>query len=154
MVGIGASRVELTEEHKIFHASTIYFRAGKSQARRNASIGPGAAYHDTASGDQHISSPRRINREGAIISNHDGLSTPTPNRHVERPLSVDNYFFQRIPLSHEEFPVAATPPYSPSLTRSSSPTLSSTAEIIEDFPSPFQGEYLDYLDADLRTQRR
>jgi len=44
--GIGARRVEVTEEHRVFHASTTYFRAGKvpPSTRRTASIGPGVSY--------------------------------------------------------------------------------------------------------------
>ncbi|KAG6841423.1 hypothetical protein C0991_011317 [Blastosporella zonata] len=43
--GIGARRTDITEEHTLFHAETVFFRAGKVPTRRNASIGPGAAYH-------------------------------------------------------------------------------------------------------------
>ncbi|PPQ87441.1 hypothetical protein CVT25_008177 [Psilocybe cyanescens] len=44
--GIGARRIDVTEEHRVFRATTTYFNAGKSQptTRRTASIGPGILY--------------------------------------------------------------------------------------------------------------
>lgn len=44
--GIGARRIDVTEEHCVFHAFTTYFNAGKTHsARRTASIGPGVSYY-------------------------------------------------------------------------------------------------------------
>jgi len=45
--GLGARRLEVHEEHRIFHASTLYFCASNSHARRTASIGPGIYYSKT-----------------------------------------------------------------------------------------------------------
>ncbi|CAA7260536.1 unnamed protein product [Cyclocybe aegerita] len=47
--GVGARRIEVTEEHHAFHATTTYFNAGKTAnpARRTASIGPGVSYAHT-----------------------------------------------------------------------------------------------------------
>ncbi|EAU91611.1 cyclin binding protein [Coprinopsis cinerea okayama7 len=41
--GTGARRIEVSEEHRAFHASTVFFRASKSahSTRRTASVGPG-----------------------------------------------------------------------------------------------------------------
>jgi arrestin-related trafficking adapter 3/6 len=44
--GIGARRIDITEEHCVFHAFTNYFNAGKTYpSRRTASIGPGVSYY-------------------------------------------------------------------------------------------------------------
>ncbi|KAF8806558.1 hypothetical protein BYT27DRAFT_7191111 [Phlegmacium glaucopus] len=45
--GFGARRIEVNEQHRVFHASTLYFRASKYHARRTASIGPGIYYSKT-----------------------------------------------------------------------------------------------------------
>ncbi|GLB37733.1 putative cyclin binding protein [Lyophyllum shimeji] len=150
--GIGARRTEVTEEHKLFHAETVYFRAGKVQTRRNSSIGPGAAayYHGGGyeSDDQHTPSYTPRDQHEA------GLREPTPlydtgvARRSARRLSADSSFFQRVPLSHEEYSVPPTPPYSP-LSPSSSlsgdlPHLSS-AQTLEDFRNS--------LNAGLRSAR-
>ncbi|KAJ3505975.1 hypothetical protein NLJ89_g7130 [Agrocybe chaxingu] len=47
--GVGARRIEVTEEHHAFHATTTYFNAGKTAnpGRRTASIGPGVSYAHT-----------------------------------------------------------------------------------------------------------
>lgn len=43
-VGIGARRIDVTEEHRVFYASTTFFNASKAHpTRRTASIGPGVA---------------------------------------------------------------------------------------------------------------
>ncbi|KAF9553024.1 hypothetical protein CPC08DRAFT_698073 [Agrocybe pediades] len=43
--GIGARRIDVTETHNVFNATTTYFRAGKAKDfRRAASIGPGVSY--------------------------------------------------------------------------------------------------------------
>lgn len=58
-----------------------------------------------------------------------GLST--------RRLSADSSFFQRVPLSHEEFPLPPTPPYSPFDTHPPSPSNErppiKSAQTLEDF---------------------
>ncbi|KAF5321136.1 hypothetical protein D9619_001689 [Psilocybe cf. subviscida] len=42
--GIGARRIDVTEEHRVFYASTTFFNASKAHpTRRTASIGPGVA---------------------------------------------------------------------------------------------------------------
>ncbi|KAF8967977.1 hypothetical protein BDZ97DRAFT_1755710 [Flammula alnicola] len=42
--GIGARRIDITEDHRVFHASTVYFNGSKTPSRRTASIGPGVSY--------------------------------------------------------------------------------------------------------------
>lgn len=42
LIGVGARRIEVTEQHKAFSASTVLFQAGSmSSNRRTASVGPG-----------------------------------------------------------------------------------------------------------------
>ncbi|KAF8962652.1 hypothetical protein BDZ97DRAFT_1905243 [Flammula alnicola] len=36
--GIGARRIDITEDHRVFHASTVYFNGSKTPSRRTASI--------------------------------------------------------------------------------------------------------------------
>ncbi|KAG5727101.1 Arrestin-related trafficking adapter 3 [Termitomyces sp. T112] len=122
--GFGAHRVDINEEHTLFHAETVYFRAGKTPTRRHASIGPGAAYDkqvevDYDSDDLHaLSHTSRSHQE----LRNNLLPSPERNgpRQSSRRLSVDSSYFQRVPLSHGfKFPVSLTPPYTPSLTPSS-----------------------------------
>ena len=147
VLGIGARRIEITEEHKIFHASTVYFRAGNTPTRRHASIGPGAADHTSS---EHESYQR--NFEETVALDRDVL--PPRNRQAERRLSADNSFFQRMPLSYEEFSVAPTPPRSPSVTQSSSPQLPLSPDSMEPYQLQSLGEISDHFDSDLRTRSR
>ena len=68
-LGIGARRIEITEEHRVFRASTLYFRAGKSHSRRTASIGPGVYYNET-------NSHRYYNETDNLRYNDDYVSYP------------------------------------------------------------------------------
>ncbi|KAG6920198.1 hypothetical protein DXG01_004967 [Tephrocybe rancida] len=109
--GIGARRIDITEEHTLFHAETVYFRAGKALARRNASIGPGAAFHPVeAEYDSEELPPtnRQLLINGDPVSLFDG-GVPRLN---SRRLSADSSVFQRSPVSQEEFPTVPIPPYS------------------------------------------
>ncbi|KAG5647089.1 hypothetical protein DXG03_001459 [Asterophora parasitica] len=134
--GVGARRTDITEEHKLFHAETVYFCAGELQTRRNSSIGPGAAYDHGEAGyeseDQPTPSSTPQNYEEATFGESQVLpETAIPSRR----LSADSSYFQRVPVSHEEFSVLPTPPYSPfsqpSSPSSERPTLSS-AQTLED----------------------
>ncbi|KAF8070739.1 hypothetical protein FPV67DRAFT_1041012 [Lyophyllum atratum] len=139
--GIGARRTEITEEHKLFHSETVYFRAGKVQTRRNSSVGPGvAAYgHGEAgyeSDDLHIPSYTPRNDQEVAYAEPRALYNTGSLRRNPRRLSADSSFFQRVPLSHEEFPAPPTPPYSP-FSHPSSPTSErqslSSAQTLEEF---------------------
>ena len=113
VTGAGARRLEVTEEHEIFSATMVYFRAGKtrmSTARRTASVGPGLAFdHD------------EIEEEAVSNEEHDhpvplpGSSTNTWQRDSRRRVSMDYHFFH-----HNSFNDIPTPPYSPPNTRPSS----------------------------------
>lgn len=145
VLGIGARRVDVIEEHEVFRASTVYFRAGSSEARRNASIGPGAHYFDSGI-NQQISSSHQINLEENM--GHGLPSTRGRHPGRRRQLSADNLFFQRSPLSQEEFPIAATPPYSPPVTQPSSPILPPSTEVTENHLLQPLAEIPDYFDPD------
>jgi hypothetical protein len=139
--GIGARRIEVTEQHRVFHASTVYFCAGKTQARRTASIGPGVTLsneefeeHDwddplsyTPRGNEEVI-PADVHDNGGTSWTAQGLltlptnypyrpnrsPTPPPVQRNQRRVSVDSSNYQRLPLSHhEEYDAAPIPPYSP-----------------------------------------
>ena len=116
--------MEISEEYKAFHVSTVYFRAGQVRARRVASIGPGATYSNTEAShddweDRPLASPSRHSQE-TTTSTHLAHGIISMGGRQRR-LSVDNFFFQRTPLSYEELSIVPTPPYSPSATQHSSP---------------------------------
>lgn len=73
--GIGARRVDVNEEHRVFHTSMLYFRASKSHARRTASIGPGIHYDNTNYDDDWDDSSRA--HEAPI---HTTASAASPSR--------------------------------------------------------------------------
>ena len=101
--GIGARRLEITEEHRVYHASTLFFLATKSHTRRAASIGPGISYNRMdIDDDWDVSSHTPIHNSPSTASTSNTsnelntvrqLSTPTPSRSQSRSRS----FFQRIP---------------------------------------------------------
>ena len=94
--GVGPRRIEISEEHRVFHASTVFFRASKSHARRTASIGPGISYNSTDIDDDWDVAPNHNTPSTASTSNTNNpvsrISTPTPP-----PRSRSRSFFQRIP---------------------------------------------------------
>ncbi|TRM69068.1 hypothetical protein BD626DRAFT_391817 [Schizophyllum amplum] len=140
--GVGARRVEVSETHKVFSATTVYFRASAEGARRGVSVGPGINLND----DDHerdlewrrgrnaarTRSPSPIReREGDIdlrpissrASSDSSTSLPSPSTpitRIARGQSVDAANFTRTPHSHhqDEFAPPYTPPYTPKTTRS------------------------------------
>ncbi|KAL5504710.1 hypothetical protein ACEPAH_7373 [Sanghuangporus vaninii] len=105
--GAGARKLEVTEEHDIFSATTVFFRAGKVQmdmGRRTASVGPGLAFDHDEIEEEAVS-----NEETSYQSHFSGSPTfPTQRRRV----SMD-YQFMRRAFSND----LPTPPYSPPNTR-------------------------------------
>ena len=87
--GIGARRIEITEEHRVYHSSTLFFRASKSHTRRTASIGPGISYNSVDFNDDwDVSSHTPIhntpstagtNNTHSELNTVPQLSTPTPS---------------------------------------------------------------------------
>lgn len=141
--GIGARRIEVTEQHRVFHASTVYFCAGKTQSRRTASIGPGVTLpneefeeHDwddplsyTPRGNEMVVPADAHDNGGTSWTAHGSQQytlpthypyrpnrspTPPPVQRNQRRVSVDSPNYQRLPVSHhEEYDAAPIPPYSP-----------------------------------------
>lgn len=118
--GVGSRRIEVSEEHKIFTASTVFFRAGEGPAiRRNASIGPGlAVHHDDDEVDERSRPPSRggaetPTREDAHPPVSRGRDMTVRDRQA-RHASFDMSNFQRDFVSHEEGQATLpTPPYTP-----------------------------------------
>ena len=120
----------MTEEHDIFNATTVFFRAGEPSTgpsgsqwhhvpnRRTASVGPGLILDIEE--DEHEHESRSSNEQG-----HDAATqhTPPPS-FLSRRLSMDHHNLQNhfvshhvgVPMSQSQSPAldAPTPPYSPS----------------------------------------
>jgi hypothetical protein len=154
--------MEVTEEHKVFQVSTVYFQARKVHTRRNASVGPGAACSDDEAGPDdwgdHHTRPPTPSADGPTMERERPVQDFTlfrPGRHYRR-LSADNSFFQRVPVSHEELSIAPTPPYSPfPISPSSpsserpptgydSPTTNHAAQTLEDFRNSLNAGLRNY----------
>lgn len=140
IIGIGARRIDITEEHRLFSASTVFFRAGGAP-RRTASIGPGVhcsnedmeaeEWQDIRS---HSSTPR-YQEDAAFLraTDFDDRSLSRPAHPASRRLSADSSVFQRDHVSQrEEFFSAPIPPYSPGITTPNS----SSSEHIMSSPGP------------------
>lgn len=121
-IGVGARRIEVTEQHKVFSASTVLFQAGSLPSnRRTASVGPGLP------GPDHDHDQVRYPREHSPISNmrHHNVpefhtrSASVDPRHFSSTTSSnfvgDNTVLQRdihSPRHRDSFHIP-TPPYSP-----------------------------------------
>ncbi|KAF8633417.1 hypothetical protein AX17_004588 [Amanita inopinata Kibby_2008] len=108
--GFGARRIEITEEHNVFHASAVYFRAKQSQVRRTTSIGPGIALGDAdpAFDDWDDYLPLHT---PPVTNGSSQPPTRPPSIHHRRE-SVDSFLLHRDPLEYHDF--ERTPPsYSP-----------------------------------------
>jgi hypothetical protein len=155
----------VSEEHKIFKASTVFFRAGSTpSSRRPASVGPGLEfYHDEEEPHEppnEYSDGIETPRNGTTSVEHNDL----PSR-ITRRSSVDSFTFQRDFISHRENNVALpTPPYTPTLgspTHSERPTLSATSSnpsvptiTPEETPAQTLEEFRNALRADLEEEQR
>ncbi|KAJ6497646.1 hypothetical protein C8R45DRAFT_1093994 [Mycena sanguinolenta] len=110
--GIGARRVDVQEDHKVFSESIVYFRAGPAP-RRTASVGPGVdPWHDD---DCPFDPPSRPE-----TPRFDDSQQPRSVRATRR-VSADSSYFH---LNHEAYEQAAPPipPYTPLPTPSPSHT--------------------------------
>ncbi|EJD08036.1 uncharacterized protein FOMMEDRAFT_131011 [Fomitiporia mediterranea MF3/22] len=108
--GAGARRLEVTEEHEIFSATTVYFRAGKTHtasARRTASVGPGLTF-DHEEIEEEVGSSEDAAHRSQLL----GMPTPPWQRDSRRRVSMDVQF-----IPHSSFNDIPTPPYSPPTTR-------------------------------------
>ncbi|KAF8178663.1 hypothetical protein K438DRAFT_1726306 [Mycena galopus ATCC 62051] len=92
--GVGARRVDVQEDHKVFSESIVYFRAGPAP-RRTASVGPGVEpWHEDDSPLEPPSRPetprlddfqprsaraaRRVSADSSYFHNHDAYEQPPP----------------------------------------------------------------------------
>lgn len=122
--GFGARRIEVTEEHTVFHVSVIYFRAGQAPARRPTSVGPGISLHDGYE-DWDESPPTPSSPD---VSQ---LLTQSPSWQPRR-VSFDAYF-RRPHMEHYDIyhrvppysPITATPPMTSRATSPASSTVHS-----------------------------
>ncbi|KAG1854182.1 hypothetical protein DFJ58DRAFT_384275 [Suillus subalutaceus] len=137
--GVGARRIEVTEQHKVFTASTVFFQAASSpSARRTASVGPGLPDRDYDYDHAH-DEVHHPGEHGSVPSpqhapHPNGLPSPvfyTRSASVDpRQLSSstngrsfsDNTILQRdshIPHHQDTIHLPPIPPYSPPLDSSS-----------------------------------
>ena len=117
--GVGARRIEITEEHDIHSQTSVFFRAGHtpgSSSRRNLSVGPGLVLEHED--EDHSEQSSVMQPEGRGEERGRGRSPPrdpASARSHRRHMSVDQTHFQRSAVSHREnrLPPIASPPYSP-----------------------------------------
>ncbi|KAH9942155.1 uncharacterized protein BXZ73DRAFT_41120 [Epithele typhae] len=123
--GVGARRVEITEDHVIHSQTCVFFRAGAApgaSGRRNISVGPGLALeHDdedhserSSLSNEHSSTGEHTRRERGRSPHSREGSGRMPRRYM----SVDQTHFQRGVVAHREntLPTIASPPYSPTVS--------------------------------------
>ncbi|KAJ7287163.1 hypothetical protein C8J57DRAFT_578429 [Mycena rebaudengoi] len=107
--GVGARRVDVQEDHKVYSDTIILFQAGPAP-RRNASVGPGVhPWHDDEDHSSRPGTPRMPD------------DPPRPSPRVARRVSADLSYFQQLPLhSDPDSPGPPIPPYTPLPTPPSS----------------------------------
>ncbi|EGN91882.1 hypothetical protein SERLA73DRAFT_80061 [Serpula lacrymans var. lacrymans S7.3] len=124
--GVGARRIEVTESHKIFSASTVFFRAGSTPStRRTASVGPGLfLQHDHDEDEIHTPARRSAtatprNETEPVMARSPTVTravsaNPATSEHVRtsRRVSADNAVLHREIHSHQEHSLPS-PPYTP-----------------------------------------
>ncbi|KAI0645200.1 hypothetical protein C8Q79DRAFT_970304 [Trametes meyenii] len=138
--GVGARRVEITEEHEIYSQSFVFFRAGQTPGtgtRRNLSVGPGLSLEH----EDEDHSERSSYLQPEPRADEDRGRSPHPQQHAQqtrnhrRYMSVDQTHFQRSFVSHSQSTdlqgnLPATPPYSPTYSSDVTPHLSPTTTMI------------------------
>lgn len=124
-LGIGARRIEVTEEHRVFHASTVYFRAIKSHAGRSVSVGPGISYDNIDNDDDWdvsfhtTASPSNNNNETNTLSQPVPRMCSSFGPRMNRRVSVDSSHVRRMSLDDQSptrrdiQQLPPVPPYSP-----------------------------------------
>ncbi|KAJ3565551.1 hypothetical protein NP233_g7559 [Leucocoprinus birnbaumii] len=148
--GIGARRVEVSEEHRFFRASTTFFEAAKEHTRRATSLGPGIAAkdYDTHQDDweerHNLRSRSRTHRDGVHSNRSSNEELPLGHSRQLRNASVDASHYHPYHISHHEERLPDVPPYSAQPNRLSPaisspgdtpPALSSSNSLNQD-PSP------------------
>ncbi|KAI5118355.1 hypothetical protein M0805_006756 [Coniferiporia weirii] len=116
--GVGARKLDVTEEHEIFSAKTVYFHAGKTQsssARRTASVGPGLILdHEDAEDDAASTEETRQQSQQADSA---AAASPFWLSSSRRRVSMDHQYLHLSRASRNSFDDIPTPPYSPPGTR-------------------------------------
>ncbi|KAH9944579.1 hypothetical protein B0H21DRAFT_823309 [Amylocystis lapponica] len=121
--GVGARRIDVTEEHEIHSQSYVLFRAGSSpfSSRRTLSVGPGIAleredeeHSDHSSETHQDAASRPLDEE----PRGRGRAPPPASLHTltRRHQSVDQTHYQRTFVSHREDVQSPTSPSSPNYT--------------------------------------
>ncbi|OCH90613.1 hypothetical protein OBBRIDRAFT_819245 [Obba rivulosa] len=128
--GVGARRIEITEEHEIYSQSYVYFRAGSTPSntsRRTVSVGPGVSLDHDPDDEDHSdhSSELHGGADGARGEREQSRGrdrAPFSTRRGRRHLSVDQTNYQRNFVAHRENNnQVPSPPYSPGLSSESTP---------------------------------
>ncbi|KAJ6491827.1 hypothetical protein C8R47DRAFT_1121999 [Mycena vitilis] len=147
--GIGARRVDVLEDHKVFSESTVYFRAGPAP-RRPASVGPGVH----PSHDDELDPPSRPE-----TPRHDELR-PSRSVHAARRVSADySYFHNHDAYEHASQTQAVPPSYTPLPTPPSSSSHTSPAHSsghltrVEEDPANALEDFRNALRAGLSSPR-
>ena|ERR1700722_10094872 len=126
--GIGSRRIDILEEHEIFSATTVFFRADSfSCHRRAASADPRLSSRRTINGWPDYTmppSPQEANTSSSIFDRN----TRSPRR-----LSADGTNFQPNVISYlQETPSLPAPPYddvSPGPSKTNASPSSSTSAV-------------------------
>lgn len=136
--GVGARRIEITEEHDIYSQSYVFFRAGHTPGsgfRRNLSVGPGLALEHED--EDHSERSSYVQHDESREQSRGRSPQPrdtAPTRSHRRYMSVDQTNFQRSFVAHHDNgypPPVASPPYSPSYSLEDTVHVSPTASIMQ-----------------------
>lgn len=135
--GVGARRIEVTEQHKVFGASTVFFQAASSPSgRRTASVGPGLPgrdYDHDAHDEIHhpgeyssVPSPQHVPHPIGLRSPaFSARSASVDPRQLSSSISGRSISDSAVPQCdnhaphHQDTVHLPTPPYSPPLRPSS-----------------------------------
>ncbi|KAI0368997.1 hypothetical protein BV20DRAFT_1044663 [Pilatotrama ljubarskyi] len=137
--GVGARRIEITEEHEIYSQSYVFFRAGHTPgtgSRRNLSVGPGLSLdhedEDHSERSSYVQPEGRTEEERGRSPHPHNLEESRTHR---RYMSVDQTHFQRSFVAHRQNAdpqphLPLTPPYSPTYSPDVTPHLSPTTTMV------------------------
>ena len=112
LIGVGARRIEVNEDHKIYSQSYVFFKAGTSSNpahhRRTLSVGPGV-FVDHEQDDSYSDESSERAEDAAEEERRGREPTRGPRGRAPRRLSADQAHFQPGYISHynEQLP---TPP--------------------------------------------
>ncbi|RDX49315.1 hypothetical protein OH76DRAFT_1455974 [Lentinus brumalis] len=146
--GVGARRIEITEEHDIYSQSYVFFRAGHAPGsgfRRNVSVGPGLAleHEDEDHSERSSYMQHDESRDGSRGRSPPPRDAATVRRPRRRHMSVDQTHYQRSFVSHHDngyHPPVASPPYTPTYSQEDTVLVSPTASIINRSSLPMYDE--------------